>query len=89
MVLTKGLGNCITVLTKGLGNCITVLTKGLGNCIMASQATRLDTLGISLQGLVELRDNTDKEGFLRTLKDKGLRSKVLRDKLHQAVLRLT
>ncbi len=66
-----------------------VLTKGLGNCITASQATRLDTLGISLQDLVELRDSTDKEVFLRTLKDKGLRSKVLRDKLYQAVLRLT
>ncbi len=64
------------------------LTKGLGNCITAPQATRLDTLGIALTDLVHLRDTTDKEGFLSTLKEKGVRSKVLREKLQQAVMRL-
>ncbi len=64
------------------------LTRGLGNCITAAQATRLDTLGIALHDLVNLRDSTDKESFLTTLKEKGLRSKVLREKLLQAVLRL-
>ena len=64
------------------------LTKGLGNCITAPQATRLDTLGIVLTDLVHLKDTTDKEGFLSTLKEKGVRSKVLREKLQQAVMRL-
>ena len=72
-------------------NCLSllVLTRELGNCITAAQATRLDTLGIALQDLKNLRDSTNKEGFLTALKEKGLRSKSLREKLQQAVLRLS
>ncbi len=65
-----------------------VLTKGLGKCITAAQATRLDTLGITLTDLKHVRDSTDKEGFLKSLKTKGVRSQVLREKLQQAVLSL-
>ncbi len=56
------------------------LTKGLGNCITTAQATRLDILGIGLEDLVNLRKSSDKEGFLSTLKEKCLRSNVLREK---------
>lgn len=64
------------------------LMLGLGNCITAAQASRMDTLGIGLEDLIVLRNSTEKEGFLAALKERGLRSKVLREKLQQAVLRL-
>ncbi len=40
-----------------------VLTRELGNCITTAQATRLDTLGIVLQDLNNLRDSTTRKAF--------------------------
>lgn len=65
-----------------------VLTKGLGNCVTLAQATQLDSLGIALEDLVQLRNSTDREGFLTSLREKVIRSRALRDKLQATVLRL-
>lgn len=64
----------------------TTLLKSLGRkCITPAQAKRLDSLGLGLQKLLELRNSHTKEGLLRCLKDKGVRSEAVRNKLQMAL----
>ena len=60
--------------------------KELGKCVTAAQAARLDSLGIGIQDLVELRDCNSQEGFLTALREKGVRSRALREKLQKALV---
>ena len=46
----------------------TTLMKELGKCVTAAQAARLDSLGIGIQDLVQLRDCNCQEGFLTALR---------------------
>ena len=62
----------------------TFLTKSLGGkpSITSAQAKRLDALGFNYEDLVKLRaDCKDMASFLVVLKDRGVKSKPLREKL--------
>ena len=62
----------------------TSLTKSLGGkpSITSAQAKRLDVLGFSYEELLKLRaDCKDTASFLVVLKDRGVKSKPLREKL--------
>ena len=48
------------------------LMKELWKCVIAAQAVQLDSLGIGIQDLVQLRDCNSLEGFLTSLR--GVRS---------------
>ena len=63
----------------------TSLMKELGKCVTAAQAAWLDSLGIGTRDLVKLRDCNSQEGFLTTLREKGVRSRALREKLQKAL----
>ena len=58
--------------------------KELGKCVTAAQAARLDSLGIGTHDLVQLRNCNSQEGFFTALKEKGVRSRALREKLQKA-----
>ena len=45
------------------------LMKELGKCVTAAQAVQLDSLGIGIQDLVQLRDSNSLEGFLTALRE--------------------
>ena len=61
------------------------LIKALGKpSLTTPQAKSLDSLGLGLKELIELR-NTHKDDFLTCLKEKGVRSKVLREKVLKAL----
>ena len=62
---------------------ITDLVKALGTpSVTAAQARRLDTLGLGFQELLKLhKDISNPEEFLTNLKERGVRSKILREKL--------
>ena len=49
--------------------------KELGKCVTAAQAALLDSLGIGIQNLVQLRDSNSQEDFLTALREKGVRSR--------------
>ena len=68
---------------KRLFQRITALVKSLGKpSITKTQAKRLDTLGLGYEDLSKLRcTHKDKEVFMQALKDKGVNSKPLREKL--------
>lgn len=61
----------------------TSLIKSLGKpAITKSQAKRLDILGLGHEDLVQLHSSSkDEEEFLKFLKEKGVNSKPLREKL--------
>lgn len=61
----------------------TTLIKSLGKpAITSPQAKRLHALGLGYEDLVQLHvDSKDKDVFLKVLKDKGVNSKPLREKL--------
>ena len=63
------------------------LIKSLGSpSLTSNQAKKLDSLGLSYTELLKLRqDSGSTEVFLATLKDKGVRSKPLREKLARAL----
>ncbi len=64
----------------------TALIKSLGRkCITSVQAKRLDSIGLGLHELVELHSSHSNEGFLKCLKDKGVRSEAVRNKLQKAL----
>lgn len=64
----------------------TAIIKSLGRkCITPAQAKRLDSLGLGLKELLELHNSQSKEGFLKCLKDKGVRSEAVRNKLEKAL----
>ena len=62
---------------------ITDLVKALGMpSVTAAQARHLDTLGLGFQELLKLhKDISNPEEFLTNLKERGVRSKILREKL--------
>ena len=62
---------------------ITDLVKALGTpSVTAAEARRLDTLGLGFQELLKLhKDISNPEEFLTNLKERGVRSKILREKL--------
>ena len=60
--------------------------KKKGKCVTAAQAARLDSLGIGTHDLVQLRDCNSQEGLLTTLREKGIRSRALREKLQKALV---
>ncbi len=63
----------------------TALIKSLGKkSVTSAQAKRLDSLGLGVHELVELRRSHSDEGFLQCLKDKEVRSQALRNKLLKA-----
>ncbi len=67
----------------------TALIKSLGRkCITSVQAKHLDSLGLRLHELVELHSSHSNEGFLKCLKDKGVRSEAVRNKLQKALEQL-
>jgi len=47
--------------------------------IMTAQTKRLDTLGMGISQLREIRHSNGHEGFLTSLKEKEVRSKLLRE----------
>ena len=49
--------------------------KEIGKCVTARQAVRLDSLGIGIQDLVQLRDCNCQEDFLTALREDGVRSR--------------
>ena len=51
----------------------TTLMKELWKCVTGAQAVQLDSLGIGIQDLVQLRDCNSLEGFLTALR--GVRSR--------------
>ena len=61
----------------------TALGKALGKpSLTAAQARRLDTLGLGFQELLKLhKDTANPEEFLKMLKERGVRSKPLKEKL--------
>lgn len=61
----------------------TALIKSLGKpAITAPQAKRLDVLGLGYEDLVKLHtESNDTDVFIKILKDKGVNSKPLREKL--------
>ena len=52
----------------------TTLMKELEKCVTAAQAVQLESLGIGIQDLVQLRNCNSLEGFLTALRE-GVRSK--------------
>ena len=44
-------------------------------CVTVAQAVRLDSLGIGIQNLVQLRDYNSQEGFLTALREKEIRDR--------------
>ena len=50
------------------------LMKELWKCVTGAQAVQLDSLGIGIQDLVQLRDCNSLEGFLTALRE-GVRSR--------------
>ena len=48
--------------------------KELEKCVAAAQAVQLDTLGIGIQDLVQLRECNSQEDFLTALRE-GVRSR--------------
>ena len=46
--------------------------KELGKCVTAAQAAQVDSLGIGIQDLAQLRDCNSQEGFLTALREKGV-----------------
>ena len=62
---------------------ITALVKALGTpSVTAAQARRLDNLGLGIQELLKLHKDIDNpEEFLTRLKERGVNSKILREKL--------
>ena len=64
----------------------TTLMKELGKCVTAAQAARLYSLGIGTHDLVHLRDCNSQEGFLTALREKGVRSRALSEKLQKDLL---
>ena len=54
-------------------------------CLTAAQAKRLDSLGLDMNALLEIRDSHTKEGFLQCLKNKGVRSEAARIRLQRAL----
>lgn len=76
---------------KRLHHRSTALLKSLGRkgiTITSKQAKHLDSLGLGLHKLVQIRDSHSKEGFQKCLKDKGVGSKALRNKLQTALDRM-
>ena len=64
----------------------TCLIKSSGRgCLTAAQAKRLDSLGLDMNALLEIRDSHTKEGFLQCLKNKGVRSEAVRNRLQRAL----
>ena len=64
------------------------LVRALGTPATKAQANRLDSLGLSVTDLVKLyRQSQNSEVFSKTLKDLGVNSKPLRDKLLKSVPR--
>ena len=57
------------------------LLRSLGRQITAAQAKRLDALNLSYEVLREIRQCYSGEEFVKTLLERGVRSKVLREKL--------
>ena len=49
--------------------------KEIGKCVTAGQAVRLDSLGIGIQNLVQLRDCNSQEDSLTALREDGVRSR--------------
>ena len=68
---------------KRLFHRTTSLIRSLGKpAITAPQAKRLDALGLGHEELVQLHSNSKgREKFIKVLKDKGVNSKPLREKL--------
>ena len=62
------------------------MMKELGKCVTAAQAAWLDALGIGTQDLMQLRDCNSQESFLTALREKGVRSRDLREKLQKALV---
>ena len=60
--------------------------KELGKCVTAAPAARLDSLGIGIQDLVYLRDCNSQDGFLTALREKGVQSRTLREKIQKALV---
>jgi len=73
----------IWVEQKRLYQRISNLIRSLGKpSVTSPQAKRLDALGLGLDELKKLRsESKDGEDFLKILKDKGVNSKPLREKL--------
>ena len=64
----------------------TSLVKALGKPSLTTiQAKRLDSLGLGFKELLQLRDSHSKEDFLSCLKEKGVRSLLVREKLQKAL----
>ena len=60
----------------------TALTRSLGKpSVTSAQAKKLDSLGFSYEDLKKLRSDLDPTEFLQALKDRGVNSKPLREKL--------
>ena len=57
--------------------------KELGKCVTAA---RLDSFGIGKQDLVQLKDCNSQEGFLTALREKGIQSRALWEKLQKALV---
>ena len=68
---------------KGLHQRTTSLISSLGKpCVTSPQAKRLDFLGLSYPRLINFYSKAkDKDAFMKTLKDKGVKSKPLQEKL--------
>ena len=64
-----------------------VLIRSLGKpTVTPAQAKRLDTLGLKFEDLLKLyQESADREAFLTTMKEKGIRSKPLREKIAKAL----
>ena len=52
----------------------TNLMKEIKKCVTAGQAVRLDSLGIGIQDLVQLRHCNSQKDFLTALREDGVRS---------------
>lgn len=67
----------------------TALTRSLGGkpSITSLQAKRLDSLGFTFEGLVKLYRECDPAKFQAVLKEKGVNSKPLREKLAKQLKR--
>ena len=54
--------------------------------VTPTQAKRLDTLGLKFEDHLKLyRESADREAFQTTMKEKGIRSKPLREKIVKAL----
>ena len=64
----------------------TSLVKALGKPSLTTiQAKHLDILGLGFKELLQPRDSHSKEDFLSCLKEKGVRSLLVREKLQKAL----